>query len=257
MNNATMDKMRELRLHGMLRAFRETHESPTHENLTPDEFLAHLVDAEWDERHNRTLQRLIRNASFRHRCRIEDVVITAGRNIDKNMLHRLAACDWIGKAENLIITGATGVGKSFIACAIGHEACVRKQRVGYVNCMKLFSHLKIAKADGTYARELKTLARKDLLILDDFGLKQLDAESRLMMLEFIEDRHGTKSTIISSQVPVSKWFEIIGDPTIADAICDRLVHNAQTINLTGGSMRKSRVKISGQDLPPVMHTVEA
>jgi DNA replication protein DnaC len=238
MNNATMDKMRELRLHGMLRAFRETHESPTHENLTPDEFLAHLVDAEWDERHNRTLQRLIRNASFRHRCRIEDVVITAGRNIDKNMLHRLAACDWIGKAENLIITGATGVGKSFIACAIGHEACVRKQRVGY-------------------ARELKTLARKDLLILDDFGLKQLDAESRLMMLEFIEDRHGTKSTIISSQVPVSKWFEIIGDPTIADAICDRLVHNAQTINLTGGSMRKSRVKNSGQDLPPVMHTVEA
>lgn len=250
MNNATMDKMRELRLHGMLRAFTDSRETGTHERLTADEFLAHLVDAEWDERYNRTLGRLIKNASFRNHGRIEEVDFSPARNIDKNALHRLASCDWIGKAKNLIITGATGSGKSFIACALGHAACVRKLKVRYTNCMKLFSLLKIARADGSYFREMKMLAKQELLILDDFGLKQLDNDSRLFMLEFIEDRCGLKSTIISSQVPVSKWFDIIGDPTIADAICDRLIHNAHTINLKGGSMRKSRGKNSGQNLPP-------
>lgn len=249
MNNATMEKMRELRLHGMLRAFRDTHESRTRDPFTADEIVAHLIDAEWDERYNRTIQRLIKNASFRHRGRVEEIDLSPGRAIDKNMFQRLVSCDWIGKAENLIITGATGAGKSFIACALGHAACVRKLRVRYLNCMKLFSQLKIARADGSYFREMKSLARQDLLILDDFGLKQLDGDSRLFMLEFIEDRYGTTSTIISSQVPVSKWFDIIGDPTIADAICDRLVHNAHTINLKGGSMRKSRKNNSGQNLP--------
>jgi DNA replication protein DnaC len=250
MNSATMDKMRELRLHGMLRAFRDTHESSAYERLTSDEFLAHLIDAEWDERNNRTLKRLVKNASFRYRGMVEEIEFSQGRNIDKNSFHRLADGDWIGKAENLIITGATGSGKSFIACALGHAFCIRGMKVRYLNCMKLFSHLKKAKADGSYFREMKALAKQDLLILDDFGLKQLDAESRLFMLEFIEDRYGLKSTLISSQVPVNKWFDIIGDPTIADAICDRLVHNAHTINLKGGSMRKNRGKNSGQDLPP-------
>jgi DNA replication protein DnaC len=250
MNNATMDKMREMRLHGMLRAFRESFESRMHERFTADELLAHLIDAEWDERYNKALTRLVKNAAFRYRSRTEEIDFSPGRNIDKNTLHRLASGDWISKAENLIITGATGSGKSFIACAIGHAACIQKLKVRYANSMKLFSHLKFAKADGSYFKEMKLLARQDLLIIDDFGLKQLDAESRLIMLEFLEDRYGVKATIISSQVPVSKWFDIIGDPTIADAICDRLVHNAQTINLKGGSMRKNQVKNSGQNLPP-------
>ena len=252
MNSATMDKMRELNLHGMLRAFRENCETRAHERLTQDEIVAHLIDAEWDERNNRTIQRYIKNASFRYRGRIEEIDYVPGRTIDKNMIQRLVSCDWIKKNENLIITGATGAGKSFIACALGHTACVHKLRVRYVNCMKLFSLLKIAKGDGSYFREMKSLERQDLLILDDFGLKQLDGDSRLFMLEFIDDRYGKKSTVISSQVPVSKWFDIISDPTIADAICDRIVHNAHTIDLKGArdvSMRKRRGKNSGQNLP--------
>lgn len=252
MNNATMDKMRELRLHGMLRAFRDNCESRAQDGLTRDEIVAHLIDAEWDERNNNTIRRYIANASFRYRGRIEEIDYLPGRAIDKNMIQRLASGEWISKGENLIITGATGTGKSFITCALGHAACVRKLRVKYVNCMKLFSLLKIAKADGTYFREMKTLERQDLLILDDFGLKQLDGESRLMMLEFIDDRYGKKSTIISSQVPVSKWFDIIGDPTIADAICDRIVHNAHSIDLKGArgiSMRQKKRINSGQNLP--------
>jgi len=250
MNNATMDKMREMRLHGMLRAFRDSREDRTAQDLTTDEFLAFLVDAEWDERYNRTLARLAKNAAFRYRGRIEEIECSQGRNIDKNTLMRLASCEWVGKAENLIITGATGVGKSFLACALGHAACARKLRVKYANCLKLFSHLKTARADGSFPREMKLLAKQDLVILDDFGLKQLDGESRLFLLELLEDRSGSKSTAISSQVPVSQWFDVIGDPTISDAICDRVVHNAHTVHLKGPSMRKQQAKYSGQNLPP-------
>ena len=250
MNNATMDKMREMKLHGMLRAFREGLDGRTMESLTVDEFLAHLVDAEWDDRYNKSLARLRKKAGFRYNARVEEIDISPGRNIDKNTLHRLASCSWIEKNENLIITGVTGSGKSFMACAIGHAACMRKFKVKYVNCLKLFSHLKISKADGSYGREMKNLAKMDLLILDDFGLKHLDADSRLFMLEFLEDRYGLKSTVVSSQIPVAKWFDIIGDPTIADGICDRLIHNAHSINLKGNSMRKKKQNNSGQNLPP-------
>lgn len=249
-NQATMEKMKELRLHGMQRAFKETFDSSLHEGLTPDELIAHLIDAEWDDRYNRKLERLLKKATFRYRARMEEIDYSSDRNIDKNTLIRLATCEWIGKKENLIITGATGSGKSFIACALGHTACVHKLTVRYANSMKLFAHLKIAKADGSYLREMKHLQRQDLVIIDDFGLKTLDAENRLILLELMEDRYGLKSTIISSQVPVTKWFDVIGDPTIADAICDRLVHNAQTINLKGGSMRKANTKYSGRNLPP-------
>lgn len=250
MNSATMDKMRQLHLHGMLRAFRDNAEGRTGQGLSTDELVAFLVDAEWDDRYNRTLARLVKNAAFRYRGHIEEIECSPGRNIDRNTLLRLASCDWIGKAENLIITGATGVGKSFLACAIGHAACLRKLRVKYVNCMKLFSHLKIARADGSFARDMRLLAKQDLVILDDFGLKQLDGDSRLFLLEFLEDRCGIKSTAISSQVPVAKWHDIIGDPTIADAICDRVIHSAQTLHLKGPSMRKKQGKYSGQNLPP-------
>lgn len=249
MNNATMDKMREMRLHGMMRAFRDSRENRADQGLTADELVAFLVDAEWDERYNRTLARLVKNASFRHRGRIEEIECSQGRNIDKNTLMRLASCEWIKRAENLVITGATGAGKSFLACALGHAACVRKFRVKYVNCLKLFAQLKTARADGSFPREMNALAKQDLVILDDFGLKQLDGDSRLFLLELLEDRSGVKSTVISSQVPVSKWFDVIGDPTISDAICDRVVHTAHTVQLKGPSMRKQQGKNSGQYLP--------
>jgi DNA replication protein DnaC len=234
----------------MLRAFRESLAQRPGNALTADELIAFLVDAEWDERYNRTISRLIKNAGFRYRGSIEEIECSTVRNIDKNTLMRLASCEWIGKAENLVITGSTGVGKSYLACALGHAACVRKLKVRYVNCMKLFAHLKISRADGSFPREIKHLSKLDLVILDDFGLKQLDSDSRLFMLELLEDRYGVKSTIISSQVPVSKWFDIISEPTIADAICDRVVHNASTIHLKGDTMRKKNVKNSGQNLPP-------
>jgi len=249
MNNATMDKMHQMRLHGMLRAFRDSREHLTAQGLAPDELVAFLVDAEWDERYNRALARLVKNASFRYRGRIEEIECSQERNIDRNTLMRLASCEWIKKGENLIITGATGVGKSFLACAIGHTACIRKLKVKYANCLKLFAHLKTARADGSFPREMKLLAKQDLVILDDFGLRQLDGDSRLFLLELLEDRSGVKSTVISSQVPVSKWFDVIGDPTIADAICDRVVHNAHTVTLKGPSMRKRQEKNSGQNLP--------
>ncbi len=251
MNNATMDKMHQMRLHGMLRAFRDSRETLTSQGLTVDEFLAFLIDAEWDERYNRTLACLVKNASFRYRGRIEHIECSQERNIDENTLMRLASCEWITKGENLIITGATGVGKSFLACALGYAACIRKLRVKYFNCLKLFAYLKTSRADGTFRREMKLLAKQDLVILDDFGLKQLDGDSRLFLLELLEDRNTITSTMISSQVPVSKWFDIIGDSTIADAILDLIMHTAHTVELKGPSMRKQQVKNSGQNLPPL------
>ena len=241
-NQATLQKMQEMRLHGMLRAFRETFETGMQDKFTPDEMLAHLVDAEWDDRYNRKLDRLLKYANFRYRASIEQIDFKVSRNIDKNGILRFSNCDWIRKGESIIITGATGVGKSFVACALGHQACLHRQKVLYYNSLKLFSMLKYAKADGTYFKEMKKMQKQELIILDDFGIKPLDSDTRLMMLEILEDRHGLKSTVITSQLPVNKWYDVIGEPTIADAICDRLVHSSHKINLKGESMRKVKRK---------------
>lgn len=248
-NQATMEKMQEMRLHGMLRSFRETFESGMQDKFTADEMIAHLVDAEWDERYNRKFNNLVRKASFRYKASIDEIDFKPSRRIDKNMILRFSTCDWIKKGESIIITGSTGTGKSFMACALGHKACVHRYRVGYYNCMKLFSHLKFCKADGTYFKEMNKIRKQDLVILDDFGLKVFDADSRLMMLELLEDRHGSRSIIIASQIPLDKWFDIIGDPTIADAICDRLLHTSHRIDIKGESMRKEKSKNSGRNLP--------
>ena len=165
------------------------------------------------------------------------------------MLLRFSSGDWIKKGESIIITGRTGAGKSFMACALGHNACVQQYHVGYYNCMKLFSQLKYYKADGTYFKEMNKIKKQDLIILDDFGLKPFDTDSRLMLLELLEDRHGCRSLIISSQIPADRWFDIIGDATIADAICDRLLHTSHKIDIKGDSMRKDKSKYSGQNLP--------
>jgi DNA replication protein DnaC len=244
-NTATIEKMQSMKLHGMARAFRESHEVGMKNEITPDEMLAFLIDAEWDERYNRKLARRLSAARFRYQARIEEVSTAAGRNIDKNKLIRFTDAGWIGKAENIIITGATGVGKSFIASAIGHHACHNGFDVLYFNCLKLFSNLKISKADGTYAKEIKKIKSQDLIILDDFGLSPFDKDSRLMLLEIIEDRIGISSTIVSTQLPLKQWFDVIGDQTIADAFIDRLIHSSHKINLKGESMRKN----SGNFLP--------
>jgi len=238
-NRATLEKMEKLKLFGMLRAFNATAGSGVRNDFTPDEFLAHLIDAEWDDRRNRRLERLVKRAKFRYQASIEQVDFTHKRNLDKNMFLRFADCIWLEEKQNIIITGATGLGKSFLPSALGHQACLYGYKTLSFNCTKLFPLLGMYKADGSFQRELSIIAKQDLIILDDFGLVQLDKDSRLALLEIIEDRIGRESTIITSQFPVSKWHEIIGDDTIADAICDRLVHSAHRIELEGKeSLRK-------------------
>ena len=237
-NQGTIEKMHQMRLHGMVRAFKSTMETAVKNNYTTDELVAHLIDSEWDDRHNRKLSRLIKTAKFRYQASFEMLDFQLKRNLDKNTMLRLSDCGWIPKKKDIIITGPTGAGKSFIASAFGYQGCLYGFSVIYFNCSKLFSMLKFAKADGTYAKELNRIQKHDVLILDDFGLHPFDSQSRLDLLEIMEDRHGRKSTVIASQFPVSSWHEIIGEPTIADAICDRVIHSAFRIELKGESVRK-------------------
>ena len=241
MNTTSLEKMRKMKVHGMHRAFKISMESGKHETYTPDEIVAHLIEAEWEDRQNRSIDQKIKNAKFRYKAAIEDLSYDAERNIDKNQIMRLAECSFIDKHENVIITGSTGIGKSYIASAFGHHACSLGYKSLYHNVPKLFAKLKMAKADGSYLREISRIERQDLLILDDFGIQPFDAQSRAALMEIIEDRHGKTSLIITSQVPVSKWYEVIGEKTIADAILDRIIHNAHRLELTGESLRKKRI----------------
>ena len=244
-NEATLDKMKQMKLYGMWNAFRTTMETNFAHCFAPDELIAHLVDAEWDERYNRKLARLLKAAHFRYKACVEQIDLSHLRNLDKNLLLRLSSCDWIKRAENVLITGATGVGKSYIASALGHQAAIHGFGVLYFNSMKLFSKLKYAKADGTYGKELKKIQKQHLLILDDFGLHPIDEQSKFILLELLEDRYNEHSTMVSSQFPIQSWYDIIANATLADAICDRLVHNAYKIELKGDSMRKNIKKHSG------------
>jgi DNA replication protein DnaC len=171
---------------------------------------------------------------------LEDVYYNTDRNIDKNQILRFADCSFIGRSENILITGATGIGKSYIASALGYHACGLGYKVVYHNVPKLLSKLKMSKADGSYGKEVARIERQQLLILDDFGLQPLDGPSRAALMELVEDRHGKGAMIITSQVPVNKWYDVIGEQTIADAILDRIVHNAHRLELQGESMRKKR-----------------
>ncbi|MCK4945724.1 MAG: IS21-like element helper ATPase IstB [Alphaproteobacteria bacterium] len=243
MNEATIDKMLLMKFYGMARAFKETMGTGVKSNFTADELLGHLIDCEWENRQNRKLDRLLKTAKFRYQASFEQIDFTISRNLDKNMILRFSDCDYVSKKQNLIISGPTGVGKSFIACAIGQQACIRGYKVLYFNIRKLFSLLKISKADASYQKEISRIQKQDLIILDDFGLEHLDKQDRLSLLEIFEDRYGKRSSIITSQLPVQNWHEIIGDQTIADAICDRIIHNSHKIELKGGSVRKKYSKI--------------
>ena len=240
MNTDTMNKMKQMKFYGMLRSFKASLESGREETFTTDELIAQLIDAEWDERQNRSIDMKIRNARFRYRAALEDIHYGAERNMDKNQIMRFTDCSFIDKAENVLITGSTGIGKSYLASALGHHACSKGYRVAYYNAPKLFTRLKMAKADGSYIKEVARIERQHLLILDDFGIQPFDAQSRAMLLELIEDRHGRAALIITSQIPVSKWYEVIGEQTIADAVLDRIVHGAHRVELKGESMRKKR-----------------
>lgn len=240
MNEQTMDKMKTMKLHGMVRAFRTSLESGNADKCTADELLSMLIDSEWDERYNRKLNRNLKNAKFRYKAAVEQINFDTPRELNKNHMLRLADCDFIGKKENVIITGSTGIGKSYIASALGHQACSLGYKVMYEHTAKLFASLKMAKADGTYLKEVTKMEKQELLIIDDFGIQPLDQQSRTILMEIIEDRHGKRSTVFTSQVPVNKWHEVIGEQTIADAILDRIIHVAHRLELKGESMRKKK-----------------
>lgn len=238
MSSIILNKMAQLKLQGMLRTYQSLLDSRQHHDLTHDELINTLVQAEWEDREHKKVTRHLRLAKFRYAASIEELNFVSSRGLDKTQVLRLADGSFIDKKENILITGSTGVGKSYLASALGHQACQLGYRTLYFNAQKLFSKLKMMKADGSYGREIAKIERYDLIILDDFGLQALDNTARMILLEIIEDRHGRKSTIISSQLPVAKWYEIIGDSTVADAILDRMVHTAHRLELKGESLRK-------------------
>lgn len=244
-NEATIEKMKGMKLRGMVQAFENLLRSPN-AKMNADEIMAFLIDAEYDDRYNRKLESLIKKGRFRYQAGMEGLDYRSDRDLDKNLMMRLSSCDWIKKQQNIIITGATGSGKSYIASALGNQACRQGYKTLYYSCKKLFDRLRIMKAEGNYSREISQIKNQELLILDDFGMEILDQFSRMSLFEIIEDRQGEKSTIITSQLPLNKWFDSIGDPTIADAICDRIVHTAINIDLKAvDSMRKIYSKDSG------------
>lgn len=245
MNEATVTKMKQMNLNGMHNAFKTAIESGKTDHYTIDQFTSMLIDSEWDERHNRRIERSIKNARFHYKSNIESLNFEVSRNLDRTLILRLADCEFVAKNQNVLITGSTGVGKSFLGTALGYQACIEGFKVSYFNTSKLFAKLKIAKADGSYLKELAKLQRQDVLILDDFGLQALDGQNRITLLEIIEDRHNNGSIIVTSQIPVQGWYDIIGEKTIADVILDRLIHNAHRIELSGESMRKKRSKNIG------------
>jgi DNA replication protein DnaC len=250
LTHPTHDRLVALGLNGMAKALDEQQRQPDIAVLAFEERLALLVDREATERENKRLVARLRFASLRQNAVVEDVDMRAPRGLDKPLFQKLVAGEWIDRHQNLLIIGPTGVGKSWIACALGHKACRDNRSVLYQRLPRLFEALTLARGDGRHARLLKTLARVELLILDDWGLAPMTAEQRRDLLEMMEDRHGRGSTVVTSQLPVEHWHEIIGDPTIADAILDRLVHNAHRLTLKGESLRKAAAKRQKLDDEP-------
>ena len=240
--NATIEKMQKMRLVGMKRAYESSFETRNQDVFTNDEFIAWLIESEDNQRNNSRTERLIKNARFHYQASIEEISYTNDRELDRNALTRLSDCSFLDRHENIIVTGCTGTGKSFLATALGYQSCIKGYKVMYYNLGKLFSKLMIAKADGSYMRELAKIENCDLLIIDDFGLQTIDNEKQLILMDLIEDRHHKKSTIFCSQLPVKNWYDLIEEKTIADAIMDRIIHSSIRFELKGESMRKKMKK---------------
>jgi len=233
-------QLSQLRLHGMSRSWLALLETRRQHELTLSEGLEILLQAEEQERSNNRFDRLRKNARFRYQASIEELKMDASRGMDKALISNLATGEYLSKGEAILITGSTGCGKSFLASALGHQACAQGHKVAYYNVQKLLLKTKISRIEGTILKFFEFISKTDLLILDDFGLTHLEQQQQLDLMEMIEDRHGTSSTIIASQLPVSSWYDVIGEETIADAILDRLVHTSYRVELKGESLRKKR-----------------
>ena len=244
LKHPTLEKLQALKFTGMAAALTDQMTTPDIDELGFEERLGLLVDREMTERENRRLASRLRRARLRHNAALEDIDYQNPRGLDKTLIQSLAACRWVQEHLNILITGPTGVGKTWLACALAQKACREGYTVQYVRLSRLLRELMIAKGDGRYPKLLANLAKVDVLILDDWGLVKPNAENRRDLLEVLEDRHGLRSTIVTSQLPVEDWHAVIGDPTLADAILDRLVHNAYKINLRGESLRKQKTKLT-------------
>ena len=241
LTHPTLEQLSELRLHALARAWRGQQEDPSLGDLGFDERLALLVEAEWSDRQNKRLGRLLREAKLRisGAC-LEDLDYAKERQLDRSLVRQLAAGRWIEAHHNVVISGATGVGKTYLACALAQQACRLGYRALYRRAPRLFDELALARADGSYPRLLARFARTDVLVLDDWGLSPVADTDRRDLLEIMDDRHGSTSTAVISQLPTDQWYASIGDNTLADAILDRLMHNAHRLQLKGESMRKRK-----------------
>ena len=233
-------QLSQLRHNGMKKSWQALVDTRRQHELNLAEGIEMLLDAELVERGNRKTERLTKNAAFRYQATIEQVRYDPSRGLDKSLMTDLATGNFINQGASVIITGATGCGKSYIASALGHQSCLLGFKVAYFNMHKLMMKTRVARIDGSIYKFLEKISKTDLLILDDFGLAHLDKQQQLDFMEIIEDRHATRATIIASQLPLSSWFDIIGEETIADAILDRLIHTSYKIELKGESLRKNR-----------------
>jgi len=247
LHHPTIEKLNTLRLPGMAKALAQQSESAEIAALSFEERLGLLLDQESTYRDSKRLTTRLRLAALRQNACLEDIDYRAPRGLDKSMMAKLATGDWLRAHLNCLITGPAGVGKSFMACALAHQACREGLGVRYLRLPRLLNELTIARGDGRYRKLLAQLARTDVIVLDDFGLAALGDEQRRDLLEILEDRYQRRSTLITSQFPVERWHELINDPTLADAILDRLVHNAYRLALKGDSMRKHRSQLTDNE----------
>ena len=244
LHHPTFEQLHALRLSGMYQALMEQMQMPAITALSFEERLGLLVDRESTERENRRLTTRLRQAKLRQTACIEDIDYRHPRGLDKALMTRLVTCQWVHDRQNILITGPTGIGKTWLACALGHKACRKGWTALYLRLPRFLQELPIAKGDGRYGKLLTTLAKTDVLILDDWGLAPLNDENRRDLLELLDDRYDRRATMVTSQLPVDHWHEAIGEPTLADAILDRLVHNAYKISLQGESMRKRQATLT-------------